>query len=81
MKAKEGIECQQTAPFSRRNILLGNTTLAAATAISASAPITVARAQAQPAPSGRKPTSCAMADDIGWFNVSIYNHGIMGYRI
>ena len=21
-----------------------------------------------------------MADDIGWFNVSCYNHGIMGYR-
>jgi arylsulfatase A-like enzyme len=21
-----------------------------------------------------------MADDIGWFNVSVYNHGIMGYR-
>jgi arylsulfatase len=21
-----------------------------------------------------------MADDIGWFNVSAYNHGIMGYR-
>ncbi len=21
-----------------------------------------------------------MADDIGWFNVSAYNHGLMGYR-
>ena len=21
-----------------------------------------------------------MADDIGWFNVSCYNHGVMGYR-
>ena len=21
-----------------------------------------------------------MSDDIGWFNVSCYNHGIMGYR-
>ena len=21
-----------------------------------------------------------MADDIGWFNFSCYNHGIMGYR-
>ena len=21
-----------------------------------------------------------MADDIGWFNVSCYNHGLMGYR-
>lgn len=22
-----------------------------------------------------------MADDIGWFNVSAYNHGIMGYQM
>ena len=21
-----------------------------------------------------------MADDIGWFNLSCYNHGVMGYR-
>ncbi len=21
-----------------------------------------------------------MADDIGWFNVSCYNHGVMGYQ-
>ena len=21
-----------------------------------------------------------MADDIGWFDVSAYNHGLMGYR-
>ena len=21
-----------------------------------------------------------MADDIGWFNLSCYNHGLMGYR-
>ncbi|HEV8505868.1 MAG TPA: hypothetical protein VGQ53_10725 [Chitinophagaceae bacterium] len=21
-----------------------------------------------------------MSDDIGWFNLSCYNHGIMGYR-
>jgi arylsulfatase A-like enzyme len=34
-----------------------------------------------PAPSARKPNILMiMADDIGWFNVSAYNHGIMGYR-
>jgi arylsulfatase len=66
--------------LNRRNILLGGTTLAVATAIGASAPITVVQAQAQPA-AGRKPNILMiMADDIGWFNVSIYNHGIMGYR-
>ena len=34
-----------------------------------------------PAPSARKPNILMiMADDIGWFNVSAYNLGIMGYR-
>ncbi|HEY2379285.1 MAG TPA: arylsulfatase [Gemmatimonadaceae bacterium] len=31
--------------------------------------------------SGRKPNILIIwGDDIGWFNVSAYNHGIMGYR-
>jgi len=34
-----------------------------------------------PARSGSKPNILMiMADEIGWFNVSTYNHGIMGYR-
>ena len=40
-------------------------------------------AQQRPAaaPTARKPNILMiMADDIGWFNVSAYNHGIMGYR-
>ena len=38
-------------------------------------------AQAQPSPAGRKPNILfIMGDDIGWFNVSAYNMGIMGYR-
>jgi arylsulfatase A-like enzyme len=77
---KKDTEAEQTAPFpNRRNILLGGTTLAAATAISTSAPLTLA--QAQSAPAGRKPNILfIMGDDIGWFNVSAYNMGIMGYR-
>ena len=40
---------------SRRKILLGGTTLAAASAIGAGAPVQVAQAQAQPAQSGQRP--------------------------
>jgi arylsulfatase A-like enzyme len=77
---KAGNETETTyAPLNRRDILLGSTTLAAASALGASAPITVARAQ--PTPSGRKPNILfIMGDDIGWFNVSAYNMGVMGYR-
>ena len=77
---KAGNETKTTyAPLNRRDILLGSTTLAAASALGASAPITVARAQ--PTPSGRKPNILfIMGDDIGWFNVSAYNMGVMGYR-
>ena len=51
-------------------------------AMSASAPVTATPAQAQPAaPTGGKPNILfIMGDDIGWFNVSAYNMGIMGYR-
>jgi arylsulfatase len=67
--------------LSRRNILLAGTSLAAATAINAVDRTQVAQAQQPVAPSGRKPNILMiMADDIGWFNVSAYNHGIMGYR-
>ena len=67
--------------INRRSILLGGTTLAAASALSAGAPLTVGKAQAQPAAARRKPNILMiMADDIGWFNVSAYNMGIMGYR-
>jgi arylsulfatase len=64
--------------ISRRSVLLGGTALAAATAALATAPA-VRTAQAQPA--GGKPNILfIMGDDIGWFNVSAYNMGIMGYR-
>ena len=71
----------------RRNLLLGTSTIVAAATL-----ISEALAQAQkaaPAPaapqpaaaSGRKPNILfIMGDDIGWFNVSAYNMGIMGYR-
>ncbi|MGA8499409.1 MAG: arylsulfatase [Xanthobacteraceae bacterium] len=71
----------KNSALNRRNILLGGTTLAAASAIVANNPVQVAQAQTQPAaPAGRKPNILMiMADDIGWFNISAYNLGIMGY--
>ena len=63
---------------SRRSILLGGTTLAAATAIGGQAPLTVAQAQTQPARSGQRPNILViMGDDVGWFNIGAYNRGIM----
>ena len=70
-----------TAPVSdpaliRRNLLLGGTTLAVS-ALAAAGPAQLAHAQ----PAGRRPNILfIMGDDIGWFNVSAYNMGIMGYR-
>ncbi|HTP93856.1 MAG TPA: sulfatase-like hydrolase/transferase, partial [Xanthobacteraceae bacterium] len=69
------------ARLNRRNMLLGGTTLAAASAI-ASTNLQVAQAQAQPAtPSDQKPNILViMADDIGWSNIGVYNQGIMAGR-
>jgi hypothetical protein len=67
----------------RRNILLGGTTLAAASAMVAGNPIRVAQAQQQPAASagGKKPNILVIfGDDIGQTNVSAYSFGVMGYR-
>jgi hypothetical protein len=61
----------------RRNLLLAGTTLAAASAFGSASPIQTALAQT----AGSKPNVLfIMGDDIGWFNVSAYNMGIMGYR-
>ena len=64
--------------ISRRNILLGGTAIAAASALSAAATAPAAQAAT---PAGGKPNILfIMGDDIGWFNISAYNMGIMGYR-
>ena len=71
-------ESDRNRDLSRRNILLAGSTLAAASAIAGNS--TMAQAQQQPAAaSGRKPNILMiLSDDIGWFNVSAYNMGIMG---
>jgi arylsulfatase A-like enzyme len=81
MAMKEGSDRKST--ISRRKILLGGTSIVATSALSTAAAVKTAQAQQQPAmsPSGRKPNILMiMADDIGWFNVSAYNLGVMGYR-
>jgi arylsulfatase A-like enzyme len=66
----------------RRSILLGGTTLAAASALGSGNPVQVAQAQQQPAPpTGRRPNILVIfGDDIGQTNVSAYSFGLMGYR-
>ena len=67
--------------LSRRNILLAGTSLAAATAINAIDRTQVAQAQQPQQPSVRKPNILILwGDDIGYWNVSAYNHGMMGYK-
>ena len=68
--------------LNRRSILLGGTTLAAATAIGAGTPVTVTQAQAQqPVPAGSKPNILVIfGDDVGVANISAYSNGLMGYE-
>ncbi|HUI13865.1 MAG TPA: arylsulfatase [Xanthobacteraceae bacterium] len=57
-------------------MLLAGTTLAAASALSTTA--SVEKAVAQAASSGRKPNILViMGDDVGWFNIGAYHRGIM----
>ncbi len=77
----KGTSSLKKAAFNRRNMLLGGTTLAAAGAMAANAPMRVAQAQQQPAPSGSKPNILVIfGDDIGITNISAYSMGLMGYR-
>jgi Sulfatase len=65
----------------RRNLLLGTSTLVAAATLTSEALAQAQKATPSATPSGRKPNILfIMGDDIGWFNVSAYNMGIMGYR-
>src|SRR5260370_5896204 len=73
--------------LSRRNILLGTSTLVAAATLSSGAlaqaqkAAPAERSPAPTAPSGRKPNILVIfGDDIGYWNISAYNRGMMGYR-
>jgi arylsulfatase A-like enzyme len=71
--------------LSRRNMLLGTSTLVAAATLTsgalAQAQKAVPAAPAPAAPSGRKPNILVIfGDDIGQTNVSAYSFGLMGYK-
>jgi arylsulfatase A-like enzyme len=66
--------------LNRRNVLLGTTTLATTSALAALGSVQVAQAQQQRA-GGRPPNILVIfGDDIGLWNISAYNRGMMGYR-
>src|ERR1700741_943521 len=64
----------------RRSVLLGGTSLAAASTLGSAIKIAqTSAAQAQPAASTGQPPNIVfiMGDDIGWFNIGAYHQGIM----
>src|SRR5271154_6551204 len=66
--------------LSRRNILLGTSTLVAAATLTSGA-LAQAQKAASTAPSGRKPNILVIwGDDIGQSNISAYTFGLMGYQ-
>jgi arylsulfatase A-like enzyme len=65
----------------RRTILLGSSTLAAASAISASLRTAQAQQQSAAPGSGGKPNILVIfGDDIGQTNISAYSFGLVGYK-
>ena len=67
----------------RRDLLLSGTSLVAASALGAVGVTSPAQAQQQApgTPGGRPPNILViMADDIGYWNISAYNRGMMGYK-
>src|SRR5215831_10999331 len=71
-------------PVDRRNLLLGGSALAAASALAAGPSIRMAQAQQPPAPAqagARRPNILVIfGDDIGIPQISAYTMGMMGYR-
>ena len=77
---------QSRGALSRRSMLLTGTSALAATGLAAAGEVSQAHAQPAPPPrpaaaTGRKPNILVIfGDDIGYWNVSAYNRGMMGYR-
>jgi arylsulfatase A-like enzyme len=81
-------EARNAKGLKRRDLLLGGTSLAAASTLPVSGVISSAQAQpaqppaTSPAPSGGKRPNILVifGDDIGQSNISAYTFGLMGYR-
>ena len=75
---------QKSTALNRRNVLLGGSSLAAASAIVSRAGVDIAQAQAQAQPaaaSAKKPNIVVIwGDDIGMTDLSIYSLGLMGFH-
>ena len=75
---KRSAKAATPANINRRNILLGGTTLAAASAVAAGSSIQVAQAQTQPvtAANGKKPNIIMIvSDDFGYGDAGCYLGG------
>ncbi len=72
-------ENRHDSALSRRNILLGTSTLVAAATLTSGTLLAQAqKAAPAPAAAGQKPNIVVvMGDDIGWFNIGAYHQGIM----
>jgi arylsulfatase A-like enzyme len=81
-----GADSGDHSALNRRDVLLGSSSLIAAAALTSEALAQGQKAapgpmSAAPQAGGGKPNILfIMGDDIGWFNVSAYNMGVMGYR-
>jgi arylsulfatase A-like enzyme len=63
----------KSSALNRRSILLGGSAAVAAASLLSSA-------QAQPAGQAKPNIITIMGDDVGWFNIGAYHHGIMSGR-
>src|SRR5690242_9834926 len=66
--------------FNRRAVLLGSTAVTAVGLIRMAEAPAQAQTTSTASGAGRPNILLIVADDIGWFNVSAFNMGIMGYR-
>lgn len=83
----ENTKTVDNATFSRRNMPLGGTTIAAVTALAAATPVRTAQAEPkqqpkqQPAPAAGKLNILVIwGDDIGISNISLYSGGLVGHE-